>query len=132
MENIPQSRRTFLASIALLVASATMLRRFLTPRTKPRRKVVVSVARADIPPLGALVYRESRVALMQANGEIYALSLVCTHLGCTLNVTSEKLSCPCHGSEFDRQGMVLKGPADRPLKRLSVELRDGMVEVVEA
>jgi len=130
MENIPQSRRTFIASIALLLASGALLRRYLTPRAMLRRQVLVSVAKADIPSLGALVYRESRVALMQANGEIYALSLVCTHLGCTLNVTGERLSCPCHGSEFDRQGRVLKGPADRVLRRLVVEERGGVVEVL--
>lgn len=108
-----------------------MLHRFLTPRLPQRRTVLVQAALADIPPLGALVYREARVALMRVNGEIYALSLVCTHLGCTLNVNDEKLSCPCHGSEFDRQGQVLKGPADRPLGRLKVEQRGGVVEVVE-
>lgn len=97
---------------------------------KPRSRVMLRVAKADIPHLGALVYREERVALIHAEGGYYALSLVCTHLGCTLNATVERLSCPCHGSEFDREGRVLKGPAERPLQRLRVEERGGMVEVL--
>jgi Rieske Fe-S protein len=48
------------------------------------------------------------------------LSLVCTHLGCTLNVTPVGLVCPCHGSCFDRSGQVLKGPAISPLEKFKV------------
>lgn len=131
MENVPQSRRTFITTLAVLFASGALLRRYLTPRTIQRRQVLLSVAKADIPSQGALVYREARVVLMHANGAYYALSLVCTHLGCTLNVTGEQIACPCHGSEFDQRGRVLKGPADRPLRRLRVEERDGVVEVVD-
>jgi Rieske Fe-S protein len=67
---------------------------------------------------------------MRDGDSVYALDLVCTHLGCTVTVTSTGLSCPCHGSRFDRQGRVLKGPADRSLGRLQVEEKDGMIEVV--
>ena len=81
---------------------------------------------------GALVYREERVALVRSGEEIYALSLVCTHLGCTVNVGDQQLSCPCHGSLFDRRGNVLKGPADRPLRRLKTAQRGDLIEVLTA
>jgi Rieske Fe-S protein len=58
------------------------------------------------------------------------LNLVCTHLGCTVNVTPKELICPCHGSSFDRQGKVLKGPAVRPLLRYTVETRGDFYEVI--
>ncbi len=48
-----------------------------------------------------------------------ALSAVCTHSGCTVEVQSGSgttLFCPCHGSEFDVNGRVLAGPARTPLK----------------
>lgn len=76
---------------------------------------------AELPPDGALVYREARVALVRRGEKVYALSLVCTHLGCTVGVTPDGLVCPCHGSRFDREGKVLEGPADKPLERYRVE-----------
>lgn len=130
MENIPQSRRTFIAKVALLFASAGLLWRYLTPRLPVQRTVLVSVPVSEIPTQGALVYRDQRLALLRDGAGVYALSLVCTHLGCTVTVSSGRLSCPCHGSEFDRQGRVLKGPADKALRQLVVEERGGVVEVV--
>jgi Rieske Fe-S protein len=51
------------------------------------------------------------------NGGYAALSPICTHRGCTVNIEGAQLPCPCHGSVFDREGRVLRGPAERPLKR---------------
>ena len=130
MENISQTRRKFITTLALGCASLGLLWRYLTPPTDRRRTVVARAARADVPAEGALVFRKERVALLRDGETIYALGLVCTHLGCTVTVSSSGLSCPCHGSHFDRQGRVLKGPADRPLNRLKIEERAGMIEVV--
>ena len=63
---------------------------------------------------------------------IYALSTVCTHLGCTPNWlgTSKKFKCPCHGSGFRFSGINFEGPAPRPLERYKVSLsNDGQVLV---
>jgi Rieske Fe-S protein len=51
------------------------------------------------------------------SGEYAVLSPMCTHLQCTVNVEGAVLLCPCHGSTFDREGRVLRGPAIRPLRR---------------
>jgi cytochrome b6-f complex iron-sulfur subunit len=130
MENIPQSRRTFITTLTLLLASGGLLVRYLTPRTSGKRRILVSAAAADVPPGGALLFRNERLALMRDDSGFYALSLVCTHLGCTVTVTEDALACPCHGSRFDRQGKVLKGPADRSLERMKVEVRGERVEVM--
>lgn len=129
MENIPQSRRTFIATLTAFFCSAMLLRRYLTPRKAAGRAALASVARAEIPAQGALVFREARIAVMRSGDDIYALSLVCTHLGCTVNVTPDGLSCPCHGSRFDRRGNVVQGPADRPLRRMKTEARGDIIEV---
>ena len=130
MENISQSRRTFITTLILLAASGGMLLKYLTPRSRPGRQVLASCATTDVPLDGALVFAEQRLAVVRGREGVYALSLVCTHLGCTVSVTADELSCPCHGSRFDRQGMVLTGPADRPLRRLKVLERAGRIEVL--
>ena len=130
METVDKSRRAFIAKIILLIGSMGLLNRFLRPQIPKQRTLLVSVKRTEIPISGALVYREARLALMRReNEQPYALSLLCTHLGCLVTVNEERIACPCHGSEFDLQGNVLKGPADRPLRRFLVEERDGMVDV---
>lgn len=63
---------------------------------------------------------------------IYALSTVCTHLGCTPNWLEgeQKFKCPCHGSGFRKNGFHFEGPAPRPLERMGIRLApDGMLEV---
>jgi Rieske Fe-S protein len=44
-----------------------------------------------------------------------ALSPVCTHMGCIVEVEGAALVCPCHGSAYDRAGGVVRGPAERAL-----------------
>ena len=130
MENLPQSRRQFITTLALLLASGGLLFRYLTPRSNKKRQVLVSCASADVPQSGALVFQDERLALLRDHSGLYALSLVCTHLGCTVTVSAHGLACPCHGSLFDRQGRVLKGPADRALRRLKVAEHEGLIEVL--
>ncbi|SEA62608.1 Rieske Fe-S protein [Desulfuromusa kysingii] len=123
MEKTAWPRRKFLKGIALIGVFGGLAWRFLVPSKKARKKVLFEVDKNDIPLRGALVYKRSRVVIIRSETDIYALSLVCTHLGCTVNVTAENILCPCHGSVFDREGNVLKGPSDRPLERLEVEER---------
>ena len=119
MAKLDQSRRKFLGTLIPLLGGLFLLGKFLTP-TLREQKTLLSVAKTELPLDGALVYREARVALMRDGDEVYALDLVCTHLGCTVQVTPTGLICPCHGSSFDRLGRVLEGPADRPLSRYRV------------
>lgn len=56
----------------------------------------------------------------------YAMSAVCTHLGC-LSVWKPEagvIACPCHGSAFQRDGKVIAGPAPRPLPWLKMWVND--------
>lgn len=67
--------------------------------------------RADIP---AAIYNNK-------SGEYSALSLTCTHLGCTVEEDGEGFLCPCHGSSYSKDGLVLQGPAKASLRPLRVE-----------
>jgi len=57
---------------------------------------------------------------------LYALSTICTHLGCTPNwlETDQKFKCPCHGSGFYPTGINFEGPAPRPLERFRIFVGD--------
>lgn len=61
-------------------------------------------------------------------GELQAISPVCTHLGCVVefNASERTWDCPCHGSRFRPDGSVIRGPARKPLeaKHLPTEVRD--------
>ncbi|MBN2622624.1 MAG: FAD-dependent oxidoreductase [Acidimicrobiales bacterium] len=62
-------------------------------------------------------------AYRDPGGELHAVSVTCTHLGCTLRWNGAETSwdCPCHGSRFSYEGAVLDGPAVRPLERIDVD-----------
>jgi cytochrome b6-f complex iron-sulfur subunit len=121
MEKAGRTRRRFLKGIIWGGVCSLLAWRFLVPGDVWRKKPLLQVKKSDVPQRGALVFRQARVAVIRRQEEIYALSLVCTHLGCTVNVTPQNLICPCHGSVFDREGAVLKGPSNRPLERLEVQ-----------
>lgn len=66
------------------------------------------------------------VWIVRAAEGIFALSTVCTHLGCTPNWLEgeKKFKCPCHGSGFRMSGINFEGPAPRPLERFKIDLTD--------
>jgi cytochrome b6-f complex iron-sulfur subunit len=51
---------------------------------------------------------------------VYAISGVCTHLGCSVARSPNGFACPCHGSRFGHKGEVTRGPAPRALPWLEV------------
>lgn len=64
------------------------------------------------------------------DGTFAAVSPVCTHQGCTVEVAGRFLECPCHGSVFTHEGAVVQGPAEAPLARFPVERLDGGILVI--
>ena len=62
-----------------------------------------------------------KVAAYQKNKEeLIVLSPVCTHLGCLVgwNKSDKTWDCPCHGSRFEADGILKKGPAQKNLKKI--------------
>ena len=61
--------------------------------------------------------------------ETYGLVAVCTHLGCVVpwNKAENKFMCPCHGSQYNSEGKVVRGPAPLSLALSHVEDADGKV-----
>ncbi len=63
----------------------------------------------------------------------YGLNPRCPHLGCTVdwNTEQQRFICPCHGSQFDGAGQVLRGPANQPLPLVTVVERQNQVRLVD-
>jgi len=61
-------------------------------------------------------FRAQGFFLVRHSGQLTALSSICTHRVCKLDVEADhSFHCPCHGSEFDPNGKVTQGPAARDL-----------------
>ena len=62
-------------------------------------------------------------------GRARAVHARCTHRGCQPEPVAGRLECPCHGSEFTFEGVVLGGPAREPLRRFAVSEEGGDVVI---
>lgn len=59
-----------------------------------------------------------------------AFSALCTHQRCAVRPGRTALTCPCHGSVFDRAGRVVRGPAEAPLAQLPIEETNDAIEII--
>jgi len=116
---------------ALLFAAIGMLR---LPKAavlaSPSKKFRV-VLPEGLPPGEPYVPPGRAVAIFRDAQGVYAISTVCTHLGCIVRASSNGFECPCHGSRFAPDGAVARGPAPRSLDWLQVAAAGGVVTVDE-
>lgn len=149
------SRRALLAHVlglaGLLTAGAaaasTLARGTYEARARPRARSRgqdagagdLAGGAADLGPARTLAPGEARpytdaatgdpaLVVRAPDGELFALSAICTHAGCELAYRQEALTCPCHNSTFDiRTGTPERGPARRPLPTAQVVERGGRI-----
>jgi nitrite reductase/ring-hydroxylating ferredoxin subunit len=76
---------------------------------------------SEYPPGSRTVVAEASAVLIHGPDGFQALSLICPHLGCTVEAAPAGFNCPCHGSRFGPDGAVRRGPATEPLRALRVE-----------
>ena len=77
---------------------------------------VQAIARTADIPVGSAVVVDDVVITQPVQGKFNCFSAICTHAGCTVaEVVGASINCPCHGSSFNLDGTVAKGPAKRPL-----------------
>jgi cytochrome b6-f complex iron-sulfur subunit len=119
------SRRDFLklASKAVLTTAGLLglggLFRFMDTQTEPSPQTDFDLGSPGKYPLGSRTILPGVPGLLiHSQSGFSALSLVCTHLGCTVQSQSDGFTCPCHGSRFDLQGNIIRGPAGKPLHPL--------------
>jgi cytochrome b6-f complex iron-sulfur subunit len=123
------SRRDFLKVLTSYVVGITGalglagIGRYLSYDSGPTRKTEFDLGLAESFPIGSRTRIDEIPALILRDPAGFnALSLQCTHLGCTVEDTARGFECPCHGSQYDDQGEVTRGPAAKPLPRLRAEV----------
>ena len=103
--------------------------------TKGSQFVKVGSA-ADLKPgeLAAFDAGGVRIAVANANGQLFAIDELCTHEQCSLaadgTLEGTVVTCGCHGAQFDvTTGQVLAPPAPAPLKTYPVHVEQGEIVV---
>ncbi|WP_349408938.1 FAD-dependent oxidoreductase [Pseudalkalibacillus sp. SCS-8] len=114
----------FLADLGLkdfIVQNSDVAAHFVAGKLGMKHKNVEELASDE----GAVVKVKGKRAgaYKDKNGYLHLVDTTCTHLGCECewNSGDRTWDCPCHGSRFSIDGSVIEGPADRPLKKISLE-----------
>ncbi|MEK7406688.1 MAG: Rieske 2Fe-2S domain-containing protein [Acidobacteriota bacterium] len=114
----PVPRRDVLGLASIWSAAAALLFSLFGMLRLPKAAVLSSpskkfrVTLPDTLPAGEALLPPGRsVAVFRDAGGVYAISTICTHLGCVVKPIPEGFECPCHGSRFAPDGSVTKGPA---------------------
>ena len=81
--------------------------------------------------LKAFKIKGLEILAVNVGDKIFCLDARCTHAGAPLaegTLNGEVLTCPWHYSQFNiTSGMVLRGPAQKPLKTYRIEERENLV-----
>jgi cytochrome b6-f complex iron-sulfur subunit len=99
--------------------------RFLSPNVLFEPSPTFRAGNPDLYPVNSVTYlQDQQVYIIRMAEGFYAVSAVCTHLGCITQwkPDANQIACPCHGSKFRSDGTKIEGPAPRPLPHFSVTL----------
>jgi cytochrome b6-f complex iron-sulfur subunit len=124
-------RRDFLSEIAagaLGIAglgALTVTYRYLSPNALFEPPMTFRAGSPDLYPMNSVTFlQDQQVYIVRVAEGFYAVSAVCTHLGCITQwkPDQETIACPCHGSKFKEDGTKIAGPAPRPLPHFAIKL----------
>lgn len=117
------------ASLAGIFAGISFLRIFAQRSGHHGMKIKLGQA-SDFPVDTYTLIEEEELFVYRDHEGIKVVSAICTHLGCTVQRTSDGFECPCHGSCYSEDGKVLSGPAPRSLAWYQVsKAADGRIQV---
>jgi cytochrome b6-f complex iron-sulfur subunit len=126
-------RRAFFTKIGLgslgVAAAGTVVftYEFLSPNVLFEPSAIVNAGKPENFAVNSVTMDvNSAIYLVRAEEGYFALSMVCTHLGCLTawNPDLGIIACPCHGSHFTRTGEKIEGPAPKPLPWLKTWVSD--------
>ena len=116
------SRRDFLALSAFATAILAGLGilagvfRFFKSDARYEESRSFKIGKPESFPVGSTTkLADKKIFVFSDDNGIFAISCVCTHLGCLVSETETGFQCPCHGSKFNMSGKVVGGPAPRGL-----------------
>ena len=126
-----ETRREFLNEIAggaLGIAglgSMAVTYLYLSPNVLFEPPTMFRAGNPDLYPLDSVTFlQDQQVYIVRTAQGFYAVSAVCSHLGCIMQWKPEDnlIACPCHGSKFQSDGTKVAGPAPRPLPHFAISL----------
>ena len=133
-------RRGFIARVSVIGASALLTRCGGDPSSValPVTNGSVTLTFTEFPvlaqPGGGVVVQVqggSPILVVRHETGAVAMTAVCTHEGCTVGFDPTTLgaACPCHGSQYDSEGHVTRGPAPLPLELFAATLEAEGIKV---
>lgn len=130
------SRRRFIQWGLAAVGAAwagTAVQSLLFPQPATQEARPLRFPLADLPVGGTrpVTYAGAPALVLRTAEGVKAFSLVCTHLGCTVEwqEATSQFRCPCHDGRFDRFGEVISGPPAVPLEQLAAAVEGDQVVV---
>lgn len=125
------SRRDFLSEITLGalgiagLGAGALTYQYFSPNVLFEPATTFRAGDPDLYPMNSVTFlQDQQVYVVRTTDGFYAVSAVCTHLGCVTQWKAEAnmIACPCHGSKFTPEGRKVEGPAPRPLPHYSITL----------
>ncbi|MBF0537126.1 MAG: ubiquinol-cytochrome c reductase iron-sulfur subunit [Nitrospirae bacterium] len=131
--------KAVLVSMACISSSVAAL--FIYPASVKQREITMyeCLSEEELPRRGVRRLdieidnkgRRAAVFIVAHEDKCFALSPVCTHLGCLVSFSrhGNAFICPCHGGKYDVEGNVIGGPPPRALTRLPMRVDKGKVYI---
>ena len=127
------TRRDFLNEVtigALGIAglgSVAVTYQYFSPNVLFEPSTTFRAGGPDLYPTRSVTFlQDQQVYIVRMPEGFYAVSAVCTHLGCITQwkPDADQIACPCHGSKFKPDGTKIEGPAPRPLPHFAISLTE--------
>lgn len=127
------SRRAFFSRVGLgslgLATAGTLsfAYQYMSPNVLYEPSPIVNAGKVEKYPVDSVSLDPvAAIYLIRVPEGFFALTAICTHLGCMTAWKPELgvIACPCHGSRFNREGQKLAGPAPKPLPWLRTWIGD--------
>jgi cytochrome b6-f complex iron-sulfur subunit len=125
------SRRDFLNEVTLGalgiagLGSVAVTYQYFSPNVLFEPPTSFRAGNPDLYPVHSVtILQDQQVYIVRMPEGFYAVSAICTHLGCVTQwkPDSNRIACPCHGSKFKADGTKIEGPAPRPLPHFAISL----------